>query len=81
MVTHQAPPPQREKGRGGFIARHLLALVILVVAIVFIVENRHRVRIRALVPWVTIPLWEALAVTIVAGMLILALVRRRRHHL
>jgi uncharacterized integral membrane protein len=78
--TDQAATPQQQKGRGRFIARHLLALVILGVAIVFIGENRHQVRIRALVPWVTIPLWEALAVTIVAGMLILALIQHRRHH-
>jgi uncharacterized integral membrane protein len=80
MTDQAASPPQQKKGRGGFVARHLLAFVILVVAVVFVVENTHRVRIRALVPWVTIPLWEALVVTIVAGMVILALIQRRRHH-
>jgi uncharacterized integral membrane protein len=57
-----------------------LAFVILVVAVVFVIENTHRVRIRALVPWVTLPLWEALAATIVAGIVILALIQRRGHH-
>ncbi len=64
-MTDQAATPQQKKGRRGFVARHLLAFVIFVVAVVFVVENTHRVRIRALVPWVTIPLWEALAATIV----------------
>ncbi len=80
-MTDQGPPPpaQKEAGQKGFIARHLLALVILVVAVVFVAENTHKVRIRAIVPWVTVPQWEALAITLVAGMLILSLVKRRRH--
>ena len=56
MTIDEALPPQQEKGREGFIAPHLLASVILVVTIVFLAENRHQVRIRGLVPRVTVPL-------------------------
>jgi uncharacterized integral membrane protein len=93
-VTDQiAPPEQRleqrpeqrleqrpEQRRGGFLARHLLALIILALAVVFVIENRQRVRIRAVLPWVTVPLWEAFVAMAVAGVLILALAQRRRSH-
>jgi uncharacterized integral membrane protein len=67
------PPRQRR-----FLVRHLAALVILGVAVVFIAENTRRVRLRALGPEVTAPLWAVLAGTLVAGMLILLLLQRRR---
>jgi uncharacterized integral membrane protein len=60
------------------LRRHLLGLVLLVVAAVFIAENRRRVRVRVLGPEVTAPLWGVLAATLVAGGLTLVLLRRRR---
>ena len=68
-----APPPQRS-----FFARHLVALILLVLAVIFLVENTRRVRIRVIGPEVKMPLWLALAATLVAGMLILLLAQRRR---
>jgi uncharacterized integral membrane protein len=77
-VSNNAPPPRTHERRSGFLVRHLATLIVLAAAVVFVAENTHRVRIRVLVPWVTVPLWEALAATLVAGMLILALAQRRR---
>ena len=59
--------------------RRLLAAVIAILAVVFIVENTGRVRIRVIGPVVTARLWEALLATFVAGMVTLLLVQRRRH--
>jgi uncharacterized integral membrane protein len=75
-VTYDPPP--RTPDRPAFVARHLLALIVLVAAVVFIIENTRRVRIRALGPEVTAPLWLVLLITLVAGMLVLALIQRRR---
>lgn len=71
-----ARAPRRE---GNFLGRHALALILLVLAVIFIAENTKRVKIRALGPTVTAPLWLAFAVTLVAGMLISVLAQRRRH--
>jgi uncharacterized integral membrane protein len=67
-----------ERPRSRFVARHLAGLIVLAAAIVFVAENTHKVRIRVLGPLATMPLWEALAATLVAGMLILLLIQRRR---
>jgi uncharacterized integral membrane protein len=75
MTATTTTEPTRHRN---FLARHLLALIILAGAIVFIAENTGRVRIRVIGPRITVPLWEALAVTLVAGMVILALGQRRR---
>ncbi|WP_329173498.1 MULTISPECIES: DUF1049 domain-containing protein [unclassified Streptomyces] len=55
----------RERLTPGRIA----VLVIAVFALVFVFENTHSVRIRLIVPEVTVPLWQALLATLVAGWL------------
>ena len=42
-------------------------LVLAVLALIFIFENTGDVRIRVLIPVVTMPLWGALLITFVAG--------------
>ncbi len=76
MTILENPPSRAE--RPSFLRRHLLALVLLVAAAVFMAENTRRVRIRVLGPQVTAPLWPVLAATLVAGGLVLMLLRRRR---
>jgi uncharacterized integral membrane protein len=73
-IENQGVAPRQRR----FLVRHLAALVILAVAVIFIAENTRRVRLRALGPEVTAPLWAVLAGTLVAGMLILLLLQRRR---
>ncbi len=79
MTTYENAP--RESGsarRSPFLRRHLLALVLLAAAVVFILENTRKVHVRMFGPDVTAPLWEVLTATLVAGALILGLLRRRR---
>jgi uncharacterized integral membrane protein len=69
-----------ERPQRRFLVRHLAAFVILIAAVVFIAENTRKVRLQAIGPEVTAPLWAVLAATLVAGMLILLLLQRRRRH-
>ncbi|MFE7118924.1 DUF1049 domain-containing protein [Streptomyces sp. NPDC057654] len=48
----------------------LVLLVIAVLALVFVFENTRQVKIRLLLPEVTVPLWIALAVMLVIGWLV-----------
>ena len=68
---------EEEKGHG-FLARHVAALVLFALAVIFIAENRSEVHLRVIGPRLNLPLWEALTATFVAGMLVLLLVQRRR---
>jgi uncharacterized integral membrane protein len=59
----------------------IVVLVLGVLGLVFIFENTRDVRIRLLVPEVTMPLWLALLITYVIGWLcgrFLTTSRRRR---
>ncbi|MGK5632465.1 hypothetical protein [Streptomyces sp. URMC 123] len=53
-------------------------LVIAVLAVVFIVENTRRTKVRLLIPEVTMPLWMALLGMAVIGALCGAYLFRRR---
>jgi uncharacterized integral membrane protein len=56
-----------------------VALVLAVLAVIFIAENRDPTPIRLIVPVVVMPLWAALAILFVVGVLVgLGLGRRRR---
>ncbi|MFF4410877.1 lipopolysaccharide assembly protein LapA domain-containing protein [Streptosporangium sp. NPDC001559] len=57
--------------------RAWVALALLVLGVSFIAQNRVPVRVRWLVFGVTWPLWLALLVMLVVGVLIGVLVRRR----
>jgi uncharacterized integral membrane protein len=67
-------------GRGGVVIgwRQVVGLIIAIVALVFVFENRAATQIRVLVPVVTMPLWLALLISLVLGFLVgLALSGRR----
>ena len=68
----------REEKGSNFLARHVVAIVLFALAVVFIAENRSHVHLRVIGPQVTMPVWEALTATFVAGMLVLLLAQRRR---
>jgi uncharacterized integral membrane protein len=57
-------------------AGRIAVLVLAVLALVFIFENTHRIRIRVIVPEVTMRLWIALLITFVIGVLSGLLLRR-----
>jgi uncharacterized integral membrane protein len=44
-------------------------LVLTALALVFIFENTRKVKIRLIVPQITMPLWGALLITFVVGLL------------
>ena len=58
--------------------RMWVAIVLVVLAVIFIAENRDPAAIRLIIPVVVMPLWAALAVLFVAGVLV-GLGLRRRH--
>lgn len=64
--------------QSGWTTRWVVGLVLLVLAVIFILENREIVSIRLLIPVVLMPQWVALTLTLVIGALIGAIVGRRR---
>ncbi len=58
--------------------RVITGLVLVVLAVVLVVENRQPVEVRVFVPLVTMPLWTALTVALVVGLIIGLLVTRPR---
>lgn len=58
-------------------SRWVIALLLAVLALIFVLENRDSVSIRLLIPVVTMPQWAALGITLVIGVLIGLLARRR----
>jgi uncharacterized integral membrane protein len=64
---------------GRFAVRYWLALVLIVVAAIFVAQNRDRVGVHVL--WVTMesPMWFILVVIFALGVLIGLLLHRRRN--
>ncbi|MGN5635320.1 DUF1049 domain-containing protein [Streptomyces sp. AC154] len=63
---------------GAFTPARILVLVIAVLSVVFIAENTEDVKVRLIIPLVTMPLYVALIVMFVAGMACGAYFFRRR---
>jgi uncharacterized integral membrane protein len=59
-------------------ARVLVGGVLVLLAFVFIIENREPAAIRVIIPIVVMPLWAALAGMFVVGVIVGAVWRRRR---
>lgn len=76
-MTQQSPVSGSERARAN--ARVIFAVVLTVIALVFILQNRQLVQIKLFVPTITGPLWAALAAVGILGILIgFALGRHRR---
>jgi uncharacterized integral membrane protein len=76
-VGVSTPPPQR-KGPPAVTPKRVAGLVIVALAVVFVVQNTRRTRVRFIVPIVTTWVWLALVVALVLGFALGALVFRRR---
>jgi lipopolysaccharide assembly protein A len=81
----QPSTPGNQPAAGGsgnpvlrYLGAHWAAVVLVVVTVVFVAENRERVSIDVLVVHVRAPLWLVLSVTAVVGILIGLLIARRR---
>ena len=68
--TDGSPPgTTKSRMRDMMTTGRIVVLVLAVLALIFIFENTHDVRIRVLIPVVTMPLWGALLITFVVGIL------------
>ncbi len=65
-------------GRLPFGFRQLVALVLLVLMVGFILQNRRSTTIRFLIPETTAPLWVALVLSALLGIVVGGLLARRR---
>jgi putative membrane protein len=68
----------RERGRGGWTGGRIVAVVLVVVAVIFFVQNRESVRVDWLFLNVTMPLWLTLAIVFVLGGVVGWLMGRRK---
>lgn len=59
-------------------SRWTLGVIVLVLALVFVLENRQPVSIRLWIPVVIMPQWAALTIMLVLGGVTGALLSRRR---
>ncbi|WNI18615.1 DUF1049 domain-containing protein [Actinacidiphila sp. ITFR-21] len=62
-------PPGRGSFRELVTAGRIAVLVLTALALIFIFENTRRIRIRLVIPEVTMRLWAALLITFVVGLL------------
>ncbi|MBW3573751.1 MAG: DUF1049 domain-containing protein [Actinobacteria bacterium] len=69
--------PGTRSSRLPFSARQLAGVVFLLIAVVFILQNRSSTTIRFLGPEVTTPLWVALLLSFILGLLAGGLLARK----
>lgn len=72
-----SPAPKRHRVVD-FLVERWVALVLIVLAVVFIAQNRERVSVTVLWTDVTAPMWLFLAILFVAGFAAGSIVYRRR---
>ena len=58
----------------------IAAIVLVVLGVIFVVENTRRTKIRFIIPEVTVQVWVALVAALAVGVVIGWLLERRRHH-
>jgi uncharacterized integral membrane protein len=77
-VAVSSPAPQKRNVVTRILAAQWLPLILLVLAVVFIAQNRARVSINLFWAHLESPLWFVLVITIVVGLIIGLLTARRR---
>ena len=77
-MSGQAESGVSQRRQRRWSARLVVGLVVVVLSVVFIVENTALTPIRVIIPVVIMPLWAALAGTMLAGIIIGLLIRNRR---
>jgi uncharacterized integral membrane protein len=77
-VGVSTPKPPQRKASAVITPKRVAGLVIVALAVVFVVQNTRRTRVRFIVPIVTTWVWLALVVALILGFALGALVFRRR---
>jgi len=75
----EAPPPSAPARKRAVSVGQILGGLLLVLVIVFIIENSRQVKVRLIGPEVKAPLYVAILISAVLGALIAWLLRYRRH--
>jgi uncharacterized integral membrane protein len=75
MSTDHGNDPQPTTS--GLSSRAIAAIIAGILALIFIVENGHKTKIRFIIPQVNAPLWLALLITAILGGIAGALLQRR----
>lgn len=71
--------PGNDGARGAWwTSRWVVALLLAVLVLIFVLENRDPVSIRLLIPVVVMPQWVALLIPLIIGLVIGMLARRNR---
>jgi uncharacterized integral membrane protein len=66
------------RNRFPFSPRQVAAIVLIVLTMIFILQNRRRTTVRFLIPELVTPLWVVLFLSVLVGMIVGALVADRR---
>ncbi len=67
----------KNRSRLPFTGRQIAGGVLLLVAVVFVLQNQRSTTVRFLIPEVTAPLWVALFVSVLLGVLAGGLLARK----
>jgi uncharacterized integral membrane protein len=76
MSSDHGNSPQTPES--GLSPRAIAAIIAGILALIFIVENSHKTKIRFIVPQVNAPLWLALLITALLGAIAGVMWQRRR---
>ena len=79
-VPPTSPPPAPGSGRSGVATAQIAGAVLLLIVIVFILENTRTVTMRLIVPEVRVSLAVALLIAALLGGLGVLLLQFRRRH-
>ncbi len=66
------------RNRFPYSGRQVAALILVIVAMIFVLQNRRSTKVRFLIPELVTPLWVALFVSVLAGIIVGALIAYRR---
>jgi ribose/xylose/arabinose/galactoside ABC-type transport system permease subunit len=58
----------------------IAAIALVVLGVIFVVENTRRTKIRFIIPEVRVQVWVALVAALAVGVVLGWLLERRRHH-
>ncbi len=79
MATAEPPGGRKRLTVREFLRRRWLAIVLIVVAVIFILQNRSQASVQLFTVNIAMALWLILAIVFAVGVLAGYLLSRRRH--